>query len=138
MANPNPPPDTRFQPGNSGRPPGIRDKRTELRALLLPHAPDLIAKVVEMAKEGDATALRICLDRLIPPAKARDDPVYIPGMADSLADNSRIVVKAIAAGELTPEEGASVLQALASQARIIEVDSIEQRLAALEAATKKG
>jgi hypothetical protein len=60
-------------------------------------------------------------------------------MAESLADNSRIVVKAIADGELTPEEGASVLQALASQARIIEVDEIERRIAVLEAtAEKKG
>ena len=132
-----------FEPGQSGnpdgRPKGIRDKRTAMRELLVPHAPELIAKVVEMAKDGDAAALRICLDRLIPPAKAKDDPVYLPGMAESLADNSRIVVKAIADGELTPEEGASVLQALASQARIIEADEIEKRLAVLEAAAgKKG
>ena len=101
-------------------------------------APALIAKVVEMAKEGDATALRICLDRIIPAARARDDPIIIPGMTDALADNSRIVVKAIADGELTPEEGASVLQALASQVRIIEADEIEKRLAALEATARKG
>ena len=106
--------------------------------MMLEHAPELIAKVVEMAKEGDATALRICLDRIIPAAKARDDPVHIPGMTDAMADNSRVVVKAIADGSLTPEEGASVLQALASQARIIEADEIEKRLAALEAAAKKG
>ncbi len=60
-------------------------------------------------------------------------------MTDALADNSRVVVKAIADGELTPEEGASVLQALASQVRIIEADEIEKRLAALEAAAgRKG
>lgn len=130
-----------FEPGQSGnpagRPKGIRDRRTELHALLMEKAPELIAKVIELAEGGDATALRMCLDRIIPAAKARDDPVHIPGMADSLADNSRVVVKAIADGELTPEEGASVLQALASQVRIIEADEIEKRLAALEAASKK-
>ena len=69
------------QSGNpSGRPPGIRDKRTALRALLEPHAPALIAKAVEMAKAGDATALRICLDRLIPPAKSRTTLYRCPAL----------------------------------------------------------
>ena len=123
------------QSGNpEGRPKGIKDKRTELRELLLPHAPELIAKVVEMAKAGDAAAIRICVDRLIPPAKAKDDQVSLPTLTDSLADNSREVIKALAMGELTPDEAATVLQALASQVRIIEADEIEKRLAALEQA----
>lgn len=139
MSNKNPSPATRFRAGNAGRPPGIRDKRSAMRELLVPHAPELIAKAVEMAKSGDPGALRICLDRLIPPAKAKDDPIVLPGLTDSLADNSRIVVKALASGDLTPEEAAMVLQALSSQARIIEADDIERRLTALEqAATKRG
>jgi Family of unknown function (DUF5681) len=126
------------QSGNpAGRPPGIRDKRTAMRDLLLPHAPELVAKAVEMAKNGDAAALRICLDRLIPPAKARDDPVSLPTLTDSLADNSRVVIKALGEGELTPDEAATVLQSLASQVRIIEADEIEKRLAALEQAAGK-
>src|SRR5215471_17208516 len=118
----------------SGRPPGIRDKRTAMRDLLLPHAPELVAKVVEMAKAGDATALRTCIDRLIPPAKPKDDPVMLPGMADSMADNTRVVVAALADGELTPDEAATILRALASQTRIIEADEIEKRISALEQA----
>ena len=55
------------QSGNpSGRPKGTKDKRTELRELLQPHAPALIEKAVEMALEGDTTALKMCLDRIIP------------------------------------------------------------------------
>lgn len=132
-----------FEPGQSGnpsgRPRGIRDKRIEMRDLLVPHAPDLVAKAVEMAKAGDAAALRICLDRLIPPANAKDDPVSLPSMEGSMADSSRIVIKALADGDLTPEEAGIILQALASQARIIEADEIEKRLTALEqAAAAKG
>ena len=127
-----------FEPGQSGnpegRPKGIRDKRTELRGMLLQNAPELVAKLVQMAKDGDATALRICMDRLLPAAKVRDDPVSLPTLTDSLADNSRAVIKALGEGELTPEEAATVLQALASQVRIIEADEIEKRLAALELA----
>lgn len=125
-----------FEPGQSGnpagRPKGIKDRRTELRQMMLDEAPALIAKVVELAKEGDATALRICLERIVPPAKAKDDPIALPGLTDSLADNSREVVRALAKGDLTPEEAATVLQALASQVRIIEADEIERRLADLE------
>ena len=106
-----------------------------MRALLEPHAPDLIAKAVEMAKGGDATALRICLDRLIPPAKASDDPVSLPGLGDSLADNSRVVMGLLAEGELTPDEASSILQAMAGQVRVIEATEIEQRIFALEQAT---
>ncbi len=132
-----------FEPGESGnpagRPKGIKDRRTELRQMMLDEAPALIAKVVEMAREGDATALRICLDRIVPAAKAKDDAITLPGLTDSLADNSREVIRALAKGDLTPEEAGTVLQALASQVRIIEADEIERRLAALEqAAGTKG
>lgn len=126
------------QSGNpSGRPPGIRDRRSAMRALLEAHAPELIAKAVEMAKAGDATALRICLDRLIPAAKAKDDPVSLPDMSDSLADNSRVIMRLLAESELTPEEASSILQALASQVRVIEATEVEQRIAALEATANK-
>lgn len=59
-----------FQKGQSGnpegRPKGTKDKRTELRELLQPHAPALVEKAVELALQGDTTALKMCLDRIIP------------------------------------------------------------------------
>jgi len=62
-----------FKKGESGnpagRPKGTKDRRTELRGLLEPHAEELVAKAVELALAGDVTALRICMDRLIPIAK---------------------------------------------------------------------
>ena len=73
----------------AGRPPGIKDKRTTMRELLLLHAEELVAKVVEMAKSGDTTALRICIDRLVPPVKARDEPVAVPSLTGSLGDRGR-------------------------------------------------
>src|SRR5690349_12365968 len=103
----------------AGRPPGIRDKRLAMRDLLVPHAEDLVAKVVELAKAGDGTALRICIDRLIPPAKSRDDPVRLPELAGSLANKGAAVLDAIGNERLTPEEAATILQAIATQARIV-------------------
>ena len=128
-----------FQPGQSGnpegRPPGIRDKRTALRELLLPHADALVAKAVELALSGDASALRICIDRIIPAAKAKDDPVTLPALNGSLADNAKVVVTALGTGELSPDEAATILSALATQARIVEVDEMEKRITALEKGT---
>jgi hypothetical protein len=78
----------RFQKGQSGnpagKPKGARDKRTELRALLHPHAEALVNKAVDLALAGDTTALRICVDRIIPPV--RSDAVWLPGLEGSLAN----------------------------------------------------
>lgn len=65
---------TKFMKGQSGnpagRPKGIPDKRTQMRELFEPHAEALIDKAVQLALAGDTTALRMCLERIIPPMKA--------------------------------------------------------------------
>lgn len=125
-----------FSPGKSGnpngRPKGIRDRRTSLRDLLEPHAPQLVAKAVELAMAGDSAALRMCLDRLIPPAKAKDEPVRLPPISDSLADTGRSVLEALARGQIGPDDAGAVMSAIASQVRIVDAVEIETRLRALE------
>ena len=78
----------KFKPGQSGNPrgraKGSKDRWTEFRELLEPHAEDLVTKAVELAKEGDTTALRLCLDRLIPPIKPRELSVQLDGFTGSL------------------------------------------------------
>jgi hypothetical protein len=126
----------------AGRPPGIRDKRQAMRDKLVSHADELISKVVELAKEGDTAALRVCIERLIPPAKAKDDPVELPELAqrDALADCGQAVMTALAEGRITPDEAATIMGALSGQARIVETSEIDRRLRVLEeaAAAKKG
>jgi uncharacterized protein DUF5681 len=126
----------KYQKGESGnpdgRPKGIPDKRSALRTLLEPHAQALVKKVVELAKQGDTTALRMCIDRLIPPVKAKDMPVEIGSLDGALADQGRTVFAALSAGTITPDEANALMQAVAAQARIIEVDELEKRVAALE------
>jgi len=105
-----------------------------MRELLEPHAEELVAKVVEMAKNGDTTALRICIDRLIPPMKARDEAVSAR-LSGSLGEQGRSVLDSLAAGTVTPDQAATMLTAIATQARIVEVDEIERRVTALERST---
>jgi Family of unknown function (DUF5681) len=84
-------PEGRFKPGQSGnpagRPPGTRNKATESAELLLEgEAEALTREAVELALAGDATALRLCLDRLIPPRRERkvqlDNIPPVRGMPD--------------------------------------------------------
>ena len=123
---------TKGKSGNpSGRPKGIQDKRTALRDLLTPHAPDLVAKAVELAMQGDTTALRMCIDRLIPPLKAQATQTQLD-VTGSLSERGEAILKAITVGELDPATGNSLIGALATQAKLLEITAIEDRLTALE------
>lgn len=126
----------RYRKGRSGnpkgRPRGIQDKRVALRALLEPHAPRLIDIVVKKALKGDMTAARILMDRMIPPVKARDEPVEITGLTGSVTDQARTVVEAVGAGRVTPDQAASLMSAISAQARIFEVDELARRVKAIE------
>ncbi len=128
----------RFKSGQSGnpkgRPKGSKDKRTALRELLKPHAPDLISKAVELALDGDTTALKLCLDRLMPPFRTVDEPVLLAGLGETLTDHGRVILEAVVMGHITPSEAVTMLQAISLQARITEIDELERRVSQLEQA----
>ena len=125
-----------FQKGQSGnpkgRPRGISDKRVALRSLLDPHKEALVEKAVSLALEGDTQALKLCLERLIPPIKSVELPVHVEIEGETLADQARSVVGLAAQGEHSVREISSLMQAIAAMAKIIDVDELERRLTALE------
>ena len=70
-----------FQKGNPGRPKGARNQATlAAEALLEGEAEALTRKAVELAKEGNLTALRLCLDRILPPRRERPLDMDFPMM----------------------------------------------------------
>src|SRR5215203_5958726 len=72
-----------FRPGNPGRPPGARNKATlAALALLEGEAEALTRRCVELALAGDTTALRLCLERLLPKGR----PVRLQLPMRTLAD----------------------------------------------------
>ena len=129
----------RFKKGESGnpagRPKGIQDKRTALRSFLEPHAEELVQKAKDLALEGDTTALRLCLERLVAPIKIKDEPVELEGLegSQSLVEQGQAIINALAKAQLTPSEAATLMQSVATQARIIEVEELDRRLSVLEA-----
>ena len=108
------------------------------RAMLEPYAEELIQQVVDRAKDGDMSALKLCLDRLCAPLRPTDGLITIVGMADAkeLSDKGELVLVNVANGEITPSEAQHLMTAITSQARIIEVDELERRVAELEQANE--
>ena len=104
------------------------------RSMLEPHAVQLFNKVVDMANDGDMTALKFCLDRLCAPLRATDRMISIRGfnVSSGLSDKGQLVLKHVATGKITPSEASSLMSAISSQARIIEIDELERRITELE------
>ena len=94
----------------AGRSQGSRNKATlAVEALLDGEVEGLTRKVIDLALDGDTTALRLCLDRLCPPRKDRLVSFKLPPMkapADAVAAMSALLA-AVAKGKVTPGGGAN-------------------------------
>ena len=131
----------RFAPGNPGRPKGARHAALlALDAIGAEGAAEVMRAVVEAAKGGDMRAADILLRRLWPERKGRPVSVELPPLegARGVAAALGAVAEAVAAGEVTPEEGQAVAAVLETQRRAIETAELEARIAALETRTTKG
>jgi len=127
--------DGTFGPGNPGKPKGTRHKATQAAlALLDGEAEALTRQAVTMALGGDATALRLCLERIVPPR--RDAPVTfdLPRMetARDAAKAAGAVLGAVAHGDLTPTEGAHIMALVETYRRTLETTELEARLRYME------
>jgi hypothetical protein len=133
---------TRFKPGQSGnlagRPKGSRNATTiALENLLDGQAEALTNKAVELALEGDMAALRLCMDRILPPRKDRPVTFNLPpikGAGDAAAVTSAIL-SAVANGEITPADAAEISKLMDSYVKAFEASEIFQRLERLERMT---
>ena len=96
-------------------------------------------KAIELAKEGDTTALRLCIERILPARKDRPvsfDMPRIEAVADSVKAAAAIAT-AVAGGELTPIEAAELSKVVDGYTRAVETADLNARLVRLEQAQKK-
>jgi hypothetical protein len=115
----------RFRPGASGnpsgRPQGSRNRATlAVEALLDGEAEKLTRKAIDMALAGDPTALRICMERIIPKRHERSVVIDLPEISET-ADAAKAlsaVITATAGGELTPSEARSIGALLSAYATL--------------------
>jgi hypothetical protein len=124
-----------FEPGNPGRPRGSRNRATlAAEALLDGEAEALTRRAIELAKGGDGAALRLCLERLIPPRRDRAIGFELPTI-ETAGDASKAmgaILQAVAAGDVTPDEGGAVGKLVEQHLKALEACEFETRLAALE------
>lgn len=126
-----------FAAGNPGKPKGSRHKATQaIETMLEGQQEALTQAAISKALEGDVTALRLCLDRIAPARKDAPVSFDLPKVetAADVAVAARSIVAAVATGEITPMEGATVMGLLDGYRRAIETTEFEERLAALETA----
>ena len=127
-----------WQKGQSGnpaeRPRGSRNKTTMLMQNLLEGEAEAIArKAIEMAKDGDTAAIRVCMDRLAPARRGAAISCELPpvetggGAVAAMA----AIIAAVAAGDVTPAEAASL-------ARVIDRYMFARSLAELEHSQQAG
>lgn len=126
---------TTWKPGQSGNPKGRPQGTGEigkLRQAIHARLPELLENLMGQALVGDVQAARLLMERAIPPMKATEQaqPMSLP--AGSLTDQGRAVLQAVAAGELAPGQGAQLVSAIGQLARVVEIDELERRIAALE------
>jgi len=124
------------QSGNpAGKPKGARHRATmAVQALLEGEADALTRKSIELAKEGDNTALRLCMERLAPAAKSRPIQLSMPAI-ETAADILRAhaaTIQAMAEGEITPDEASVIAGVLEAKRKAIETVQLEERVAKLE------
>jgi hypothetical protein len=132
---------SRWQPGTSGNPAGKRPGSGELqrlRASIASDVPEILTGLVTAAKGGDVQAARLILERVLPPVKAIEQAQELDlPEGGTLTAQGRAVLSAVALGELAPGQGAQLLAAIGSLARVTELDEMEARLTKLEAAHAK-
>ena len=125
-----------WKPGQSGNAKGRRPGTGEvakLRTAIAEHVPTIIERLVAAALQGDVSAARLLLERVCPPLKATEEPARLALPDGTLTEQGRAVLGAVAAGTLGPQQGAALLGAIGTLARVVEVDELERRIAALEA-----
>lgn len=128
----------KFEKGKSGNPggrPSSAVKTAEVRQALIGAAPRILKRLIELALDGDVSAAKIVLDRIMPPLKPTEPPTTLEIKKSwSLSRQADAIQQSVYAGELTISQAQGLIGNLLSQAKIVEASELEERLAAIEQA----
>ncbi len=104
----------------------------KLRAAIADRVPELLAAMMARALDGDVGAARLLLERAIAPLKAAEQSQALSLPDGTLTEQGRAVLASVAAGELAPGQGAALLGAIGTLARVAEIDELARRIEVLE------
>ena len=132
-------PPQRFKPGVSGNPkgkaPGTRNHATRAVLELLEDGVLAVTKtVLDAARNGDLTAAKMVLERIVPAMRERPINIALPDTrtAEGCVEAQGSILQAVGMGELLPGEGATLAGIVENRRRSIETVELEARIQALE------
>jgi hypothetical protein len=105
-----------------------------MEQLLDGEAEAIVRKTVEKAKEGDSIALRLCLERIVPPRRDRPISFALPTIttaADAMKATGALI--AAVASEVTPSEAAELSKLIEGYLKSLEITDLADRITKLEA-----
>jgi hypothetical protein len=107
-----------------------------LEALLDGEAEALTRKAVEMALAGDGAAMRLVMDRILPPRRERPVMFAMPKLekVGDAVKATAALAEAVANGDITPGEAGELSKLVDGFTKAVELHEIQQRLDKLEAA----
>ena len=128
-----------FEKGRSGnpagRPRGSRNRASRAMQQQLDGESDaLTRKAVELALDGNTTALRLCLDRLLAPRRDRPAPLKLPPVGDAggLAGAMAAITAAAGNGEISSTDAGRWARLVDIFLKALDSHVFEQRLDELE------
>lgn len=129
-----------FEKGKSGnpngKPKGCKNHATRLALELAEgQLENIIQNLINLALDGDLTAMKLLLDKVLPNSRERSLPQLNLSITENAKDLPRIsaeIINAVTSGTITPTEGEKLNALLASHAHIIATADFEERLKKLE------
>ena len=94
--------------------------------------PDIIERMAERALQGDVAAARLLLERSVPPLRPVEPLQAFNLPQAGLGEQARAIVALGASGGLSVGQVAQLVGAISTLGRMVEVEALEARLAALE------
>lgn len=136
----------KFQPGASGNPqgrkPGTGHRQQLFNCLVEPHKEILVDTAIKLAISGNESMLRLFLERMLPP-KPLDDVIMVEiskidtSHASALAALGGAILQAVSRGNMTPEQGKSMMTIIEAQRKNIETSDLALRLTEIERTLKQ-
>jgi hypothetical protein len=98
------------------------------------HGAALLKKCVLMAMQGDSAAMRLCMERLLPPCKQTPAQFPLPLITTigGLVHAQAAVLEGFSRGELTGSHAETLSALLDKYRNSLETQQLEARLQALE------
>lgn len=120
-------------PNPKGRPPGVVDRRTKVSQALADDAPAIVRVVIDAALEGDMQAASLVLSRVAPTLRSQSQTVNFDfDPSGSICQQVEQVLRAVSTGEVPPDVGKQIIDAVQALSALRTVEELETRIAQLE------